>query len=60
MLYIYIQNKHNIIMNLIKLQTLSNIQYMGPYIFIHINLKQSFLLQGRTISDSTIRGFVLK
>jgi hypothetical protein len=37
--YIYIgfQNKHNIIMNLIKLQTLSNIEYMGPYIFIHVN-----------------------
>jgi hypothetical protein len=29
-------------MNLIKLQTLSNIQYMGPYIFIQVNPKQSF------------------
>jgi len=31
-------------MNLIKLHILSNIQYMEPYNFIHVNPKQSFPL----------------
>jgi hypothetical protein len=32
-------------MNIIKSQTLSNIDYMGLYIFIHVNPKQSFPLR---------------
>jgi hypothetical protein len=36
---IYIKNKHNYIIKLIRMQVLANNQYMKPYIFTHVSCK---------------------